>query len=94
MEANSPDKGGALKNNQPSKSIDDDASSFSSTGSADDKYEIMIMEEIKDNDNTTPTHMIISQFDITYESEDSAGYEPTDEEEDDNNLSDKRLSLS
>ena len=38
--------------------------------------------------------MIISQFDITYESEDSAGYEPTDEEEDDNNLSDKRLSLS
>ena len=54
----------------------------------------MNVEESKDNANATPTHMIISQFYITYESEDSTGYEPTDEKEDDHNLSDERLSLS
>ena len=40
----------------------------------------MKVEESKDNANTTPTHMSISQFDISYEYVDSGGYEPTDEE--------------
>ena len=93
-ETHSPAKGVARKNNQPSKSIDDDDSSVYSSVSADDNYDIMSVEESKDNANTTPTHMSISKFYITYENGDSTGYEPTDEEEDDYNLSDKRCSLS
>ena len=65
-EAHSPVKGGEQKKNQPSKSIDDDTLSVSSAGSADDNYEIMSVEESKDNANTTPTYRNISQFDITY----------------------------
>ena len=78
-EAHSPAKGGAHKNNQPSKIIDGDYSSVSSAGSSDGNYEIKSVEESKDNANTTPTHMSISRYDITYEYENSAGYEPTDE---------------
>ena len=78
-EAHSPDKGGAHKNDQPSKIIDGDASYFPSAVSSDGNYEIKSVEESKDNANTTPTHMSISRYDITYEYENSAGYEPTDE---------------
>ena len=76
-EAYPPAKGGAHKINQPSKSIDGDASYFSSAVSSDGNYEIKSVEENKDNANTTPTHRSISRSDITYESQDSAGYEPT-----------------
>ena len=41
MEAHSPVKCGARKNNQPSKSIDNDALSVCFAGSADDDSEIM-----------------------------------------------------
>ena len=77
-ESHSPAKDGACKKNEPYKSIENYYSSIYSSWSADDSSEITSVEESNDNTNTTPTHMIISQFDITYEYEDSAGYEPTD----------------
>ena len=55
---------------------------------------IILKEESKDHANTKPTHMIILQFYITYKSEDSAGYEPIDKEEDYHNLSGKKIVFS